>query len=660
MERLRSELEDVLAAGGGVSPQLNAFAPSFLYGTSPLGRSFDAAGSEAFPGGTLYRLHQTSPDGAIRYTLNLKLYADFPVAEWLPELENIGDRDSLHISDFQSLSAVFPVEPCEFVRLQRNLGSRARHDDYMPEEVLLGSRIRPELVMACTQGRSSADYLPFFGLRLDGKFFYQCAVGWSGAWRCSFDFVETGLRVRCGLGETDFILHPGEKVRQPSFFLVKHAPDCDADDAQNLFRRFMLEHHSPRDSRGNVIPLPFSFACGGAAPGPMLLELLETIRREKMPFELLWMDAGWYGEDRDPGPLSARRAEVGMINDTLGDWHAGRGDWRVDRRIHPDGLRPYADAAARCGMKFMLWFEIERAESGVPVAKAHSEWFLARPDLPEALLLDLRLPEARAWALEQIRARIAEDGVSMVRIDFNFDPVPAWRRADAPDRIGLAETQYITGLYELWDGIRALLPDAAVDNCASGGRRLDFEALSRSFPMWRVDGRHTLESYQLQVSELSKWVPLHSAGLCGVPMEPGDDCTVLSLCGSPPQISCFPDQLARNPAWIRRIGADVLKMRPLFMGDLYHLTDHVWDKRAFHALECLSYDRTCGLVLAFRRALTAGNRLALRLRGIDREADYEVSPRDGEPGILSGEELAALTLDFPTAPGVRLIFFRKV
>ena len=101
-------------------------------------------------------------------------------------------------------------------------------------------------------------------------------------------------------------------------------------------------------------------------------------------------------------------------------------------------------------------------------------------------------------------------------------------------------------------------------------------------------------------------------------------------------------------------------MRPFFMQDLYHLTPHVWDKRAFHALECLSYDRASGLVLAFRRALTAENRLVLRLRGIDREADYEVSPHDGEPRLISGAELAALTLDFPAAPGVRLVFFRKV
>ena len=514
--------------------------------------------------------------------------------------------------------------------------------------------------MACTEGRSSADFLPFFSLKLDGKFFYQCAVGWSGAWQCRFDFDDTGLRVRCGLRETDFILHPGEKVRQSSFFLVKQTPDCDADDAQNLFRRFMLAFHSPRDSRGNLINVPFNFACGGATPAPMLLEVLEMIRREKIPFELLWMDAGWYGEDHDQGPLPPRRDEGGMGNDTLGDWHTGRGNWRVNRRTHPGGLRPYADAAARCGMKFMLWFEIERAGLDVPVVKEHPEWFLSHPDHQTALLLNLGLPEARAWALEQCKARIDEDGVSMIRIDFNFNVINTWRKADAPDRIGLTETKYITGLYELWDGIRTLLPDAAIDNCASGGRRIDFETQSRSIPLWRVDGQQTPESHQLQVSELSKWIPLHSAGLYGAPMRVGDDYPALSLCGNPLQLSYFPDQMAKDPAWFRKIGETVLKMRTFFMQDLYHLTPHVWDKRAFHALQCLSYDRASGLVLAFRRAQTPETGLSVKLRGIDRNTHYEVTPYDGEPKVISGTELADLTLDFPTAPGVRLIFFRKV
>ena len=660
MEQLKKELEQIVAGTSRVSERLNAFAPAFLYGGASFERSFDAGERETGPGFTLYRLRKVSSDGLIRYALTLRLYDDFPVVEWLPELENVGGRESLRIRDFQSLDAFFPVGPFEFVRLKRNCGSKGRQDDYLPEEVLLNHRTHREEVMECTEGRSSADWLPFFGLQLDGGFFYQFAVGWSGAWKCRFTLDDDGLHVRCGLRETDFVLHPGEKVRQASFFLVKHAPDCDDDEAQNLFRRFMLAYHSPRDSRGDLLTVPFNFACGGAVPPAMLQEMLKLIEREKLPFELLWMDAGWYGADHDPGPVVSPHSEGGMANDTLGNWWEAAGQWRVNRTAHPEGLRPYAEAAAKCGMKFMLWFEIERVIRTAPVAREHPEWFLAGSDADTSVLLDLALPEARAWALAQLRARVAEDGVSMIRIDFNFNVIDYWRRADAPDRIGLTETKYVMGLYELWDAIRAMLPDSAIDNCASGGRRLDFETLSRSFPMWRVDGVQTHESHQLQVSELSKWVPLHSAGLFGAPMPVGEDYPVLSMCGNPLQMSYFADQMARDPEWFRRIGRAVLAMRPFFMQDLYHLTPHVWDRRAFHALQCMSYDRKAGLVLAFRRPETPGERLTVELRHIDRDAVYEVTPYDGEAKKVSGAELARLTLDFPAAPGVKLLFFRKI
>jgi len=657
-DQLSGELRDFASGTGRSLENLYCFSPTFRYGGRLMGRNFEAAVHRTEPGRELYELTEISPDQVIRYTLKFIVYRDFPAIEWLPFVENVGTRDSFQISDFQSLDAAVPTAPVEFVRLQRHFGSRARQDDYMPEELMLSSRIRPETVMECTEGRSSADFLPFFNLRSDGKWFYQCAIGWSGAWKCSFMMDGKQLAVRCGLRKTDFHLHPGEKVRQASFALLEHDPECGSDDAQNVFRRFMLTYHSPRNTRGEVIPAPLNFACGGNIPGSMLTGMMDFIGREKLPFELLWMDAGWFGEDRDPYPIRSPRSIGGMANDTLGKWQ-GVGNWRVNRRVHPDGLKPYADSAARNGMKFMLWFEIERVTKDKPFALEHPELLLPNPVREDYLLLNLGLPEARKWALDTIRARIKEDGVSMVRFDFNFNVLPIWDQADEPGRIGLTETRYIMGLYELWDEVRKLLPDSAIDNCASGGRRIDFETLSRSIPLWRVDGRQTPESHQLQVSELSKWVPINSAGLCGSPMPVGSDYTVLSLCGNPLQLSYFTDQMAEDPEWFRQIGARILKMRPLFMQDLYHLTDQVWNTRRFHAFQCLSRDRSNGCVLAFRRPDTPGTTLALTLRYIDRGQIYELTLNDGSKKDISGAELEHLSLDFPEPGSVQLLFFQK-
>jgi len=51
----------------------------------------------------------------------------------------------------------------------------------------------------------------------------------------------------------------------------------------------------------------------------------------------------------------------------------------------------------------------------------------------------------------------------------------------------MTEIQHIEGLYALWDRILAAHPSIVIDNCASGGRRIDLETLRRSIGLWRSD-----------------------------------------------------------------------------------------------------------------------------------------------------------------------------
>ena len=48
-----------------------------------------------------------------------------------------------------------------------------------------------------------------------------------------------------------------------------------------------------------------------------------------------------------------------------------------------------------------------------------------------------------------------------------------------PDRVGIPEMQYITGLYEMQDQIRKRHPGMLMEGCCGGGRRVDLESLSR-------------------------------------------------------------------------------------------------------------------------------------------------------------------------------------
>ena len=57
---------------------------------------------------------------------------------------------------------------------------------------------------------------------------------------------------------------------------------------------------------------------------------------------------------------------------------------------------------------------------------------------------------------------------------------------------GVTENMYTHGLYAYWDAIRAANPHIGIDNCASGGNRIDLESLARTVFLWRNDNDNNI------------------------------------------------------------------------------------------------------------------------------------------------------------------------
>src|SRR5690606_24087122 len=141
---------------------------------------------------------------------------------------------------------------------------------------------------------------------------------------------------------------------------------------------------------------------------------------------------------------------------------------------------------------FLLWFEPERVVKNKPfisVDKEHPDWVTEIPN-SNNLLLNLGNKDARLWITDHISNMIQKEGISYYRQDFNFDPMPYWHQMDPEGRKGISEIRHIEGLYAFWDSLLDRFPDLIIDNCASGGRRLDLETTSRSSPFWRTDYKY--------------------------------------------------------------------------------------------------------------------------------------------------------------------------
>lgn len=609
------------------------------------------------------------PDSGIVVSADIERFEDFPAVEWVVRFRNSGSADSPIVSDIRPLDLRLDLPWATACRVHHARGSECRRDDFAPLLDPLGpddanpqaSRRGPDdpIVVESKGGRSSCGALPFFNLeRADGSGLIV-AVGWTGDWAARFWREPDGaVGASAGMQRTRLRLHPGEEIRTPRILLLPW--EGSRDDGQNLLRRFLLAHHSPR--RGRAAPrVPVSFSVWGEVPEERQVAKARWFTEQRIPIDNFWIDAGWFGD---------RPVQVGA-NVFNSDWGGRVGDWVPNPNLFPRGLAPVGEAAREGGRDFTLWFEIERVREGTRLAREHPDWLLG--PIGGNYLFDLGNPRAREAMTETVARLIVEGRISGYRQDFNMDSAPFWRAADAPDRVGMAEIRHIEGLYALWDALLDRFPGLLIDNCSSGGRRIDLETISRSIPLWRSD----VQCYpgfdpigmQGQTHGLSPWVPL-SCGAC----DAQDDYRLRSALGpglvmcsrtSPPgHVEGFlPPWEAYDAEWLRRSLDEERLVQPFFLGDFYPLVAYSLADDSWAAWQFDRPDLGAGLVLAFRRQVSPFSVLTARLRGLDAATRYEVTDRNGGAArVAAGSELSdeGIGIHIEQRPGSRLLLYRRI
>ena len=643
----------------------------------------EAATRQSTPWQNGTRTHTlTWPDAVtgIRCELELAEFAEFPALEWVVRLRNDSSTETAPISDFKALDTVWPAPAKDVLpELERALGSDGRHDDFQlvrdelrqsmwdtARTIRMDSATNtafrkarngsPSWLMA--DSRPSATWLPFFNLRTGGDGL-MLSVGWSGEWFAQFAHDGTGTtRVSAGMEHLNLRLRPGESIRSPRILALYW--QGESRHAHNLLRQFMLAWHCPKDATGAPLTTPICCGSWGGMVTAGHLEMIEKIKHHQLPYDYYWVDAGWYGTATEPCPDVFK-----------GKWWIV-GDWRVNPNYHPDGLKPISDAAHRAGMKFLLWFEPERAKHGTPVTLEHPEWFLRKDDAPpkenDDLLLNLGDPAAWQYCVDTISALITANGIDCYREDFNFDPAPFWRHADAAGRAGITEMRFTEGLYAFWDELRRRHPGLLIDNCASGGRRLELETLSRSLALWRTDYNcfpsMNPDASQLHTAGLAQWIPANSTSPFA---KPGDTYQVRSAysAGLVLNIGEFNMCDFKQPDypwdWHRRMLEEASRLRPYFYGDVYPLTPGSTDPGVWNVLQLHRPADNTGAILAFRHSESPQTAGSYRLQGLDPARDHVFTDADtGDTCQFTGRQLLdiglPLTIDTPRTS--RLLFYQ--
>lgn len=501
-------------------------------------------------------------------------------------------------------------------------------------------------------GRSSENSAPFFNIHKNGKG-YICAIGWTGQWNCEITRNEETVTVKSKIEDTHFRLLPGEKIRTSSFVVMPY--DGTVIQSHNKWRRLLKKHYSLIGKEGRDIHGPLCAGVWGGMKTSSVLERINSLNKWDIPVEYIWMDAGWYGADTKPTP-----------DEFEGDWPTHTGDWRVSPLIHTNNLKDVSAAVHKEGKKFLLWFEVERINKNVPIYKEHPEYFF-KTENPDGSNRILNLGNEDAWnyCFKTLSGLIEDIGIDCYRQDFNTSPLSDWRFGDAEDRQGISEIKHICGMYRLWDELLKKFPNLIIDNCASGGRRIDIETLKRSIPLWRSDyqcpANFLPEGSQCHNISFNTWMPYS-----GTSSGRFYDTYRMRSAYSPAlttnytfsERDCFGDD-PKKMKWLKKYLHEYLRVRPFMSEDFYPLTQisdrtDIWCASQFHRPK-----ENDGILIIFRRENSPYETAEFNLYDIDESAVYTLEDADADTEVVSGKELANFKVTLENKYSSKIYFYKK-
>lgn len=591
--------------------------------------------------------------GGLIVTNEVKLYEKFGACEWVNYIENVSDTPTDILSELYDCDTNLPLPYEEDRKQSAYLADPERSTKvYAPngstytckefycnvDELSAGSCAINYLhaggeakTYATCGGRSSYARAPYFNIHKEGTG-YIVAVGWTGQWQAQLQRINEAVVVKTKIEDTHFRVLPGEKFRTSSVVILPY--EGSVDDGQNLWRRLLKEEFSPigKGERDGELPLCAGF-WGGMASQTML-ERIKTIRENNLPFEYVWIDAGWYGEDTKPTP-----------NEFEGDWWQHTGDWRVSKLCHPNGLKDVSEEIHKAGMKFLLWFEPERVISNTPIVKEHPEYFLKEAGGDWCRILNLGNEDAWKYCYDLLSNYIEELHIDCYRQDFNIDPLCSWRANDEEDRRGMSEIKHINGLYRLWDALLEKFPRLLIDNCASGGKRLDIEMTKRSVPLWRSDYQcaadYPEKGSQCHNLTFSQWLPYSGTGSGRI----YEEYRLRSAYAAglttnyfyvENESACFN---AENIAFLKKYSEEYLKIRPYFAEDFYPLTEVSDQTDVWCAMQWNRPQNQDGMVEVFRRETSPYETATFLLKNLEKDKTYLFTDLDGGTFTVSGKDL---------------------
>ena len=275
----------------------------------------------------------------------------------------------------------------------------------------------------------------------------------ASSWQIEILNKSGEIYIQGGLADNDYghwfkILKPGESFETPkaAVALGKSLEEvCDK----------LVKAQNPRIAQiDEDMPVIFNEYCTTWG-NPTIENIRKTAEKlENTGVRYLVIDSGWYKKDE-------------------GDWFSLTGDWIPSKSLFPNGIKEVADIIKSRGLIPGLWFEFETlghlaqgwndishilTKNGYPITSGGRRFW------------DMRQKWVEDFLDERVIKLLEDADFGYLKVDYNEN---IGIGADGAESLGEGLRQTVEASRNYFKHISEKLPHLVIENCSSGGHRLE-------------------------------------------------------------------------------------------------------------------------------------------------------------------------------------------
>ena len=354
-------------------------------------------------------------------------------------------------------------------RVRSVWSQEGRHETIPVEDLQLEPAWDPHAVRCERFGQAGSmpvnRFFPFAAIE-DRKnhIFWGAQIAHPASWQMEVYRKDNGLALSGGLADRELghwmkHVEPGKNFTTPEAIVSTAQTDSFDIFTGRLTTAGLVEGFLKAPESEQDLPIVFNEYCTtwGNPSHENICEIVDAIKGKG--FKYFVIDCGWYKENGIP-------------------WDIGMGDYEVSSELFPDGMEKTVQVIKDAGMIPGIWFEIENV--GSASRAYHLTEHLLHKDhavLPTYFrrFWDMQDPWVDEYLTDKVIGTLKKYGFGYMKIDYNETIGIGCDGAESPGE-ALRKNMEATVLFI--EKVKEEVPGIVLENCASGGHRLEPKMMS--------------------------------------------------------------------------------------------------------------------------------------------------------------------------------------